>query len=133
MDLNVEFVSMLAQAQRAIGTNGVDRYIGNLGVVAQMKPEVLDKFDADRWADHYADMLGVDPRMIVASDQVAMVRQKRAEAQAAQAQMQMMQQAGGVAKDLGNAPTGRDSNMLTDMMNQFSGYNSPSPLDVANK
>ena len=133
MDLNVEFVSMLAQAQRAIGTNGVDRYIGNLGVVAQMKPEVLDKFDADRWADHYGDMLGVDPRMIVASDQVAMVRQKRAEAQAAQAQMQMMQQGAGVAKDLGATPTGKDKNAMMDMMNQFSGYNSPSPLDVASK
>ena len=40
MDLNVEFVSMLAQAQRAIGTNSVDRFVGNLGAIAQMKPDV---------------------------------------------------------------------------------------------
>ena len=133
MDLNVEFVSMLAQAQRAIGTNGVDRFIGNLGVVAQMKPEVLDKFDGDRWADHYSEMLGVDPRMIVAGDEVALLRNKRAEAETAQAQMQMAQQAGGIAKDLGQTPTGQDKNAMMDVMNQFSGYNSPSPLDVAAK
>ncbi|MHB1371260.1 MAG: portal protein, partial [Pseudomonadaceae bacterium] len=34
MELNVEFVSMLAQAQRAIATNSVDRFVGNLGAVA---------------------------------------------------------------------------------------------------
>jgi hypothetical protein len=31
MPLNVEFVSMLAQAQKAIGTNSIDRFVGNLG------------------------------------------------------------------------------------------------------
>ena len=60
---NVEFVSMLAQAQRAIGTNSIDRYVNNMGMVAQMKPDVLDKFDSDVWADSYADMLGVDPKL----------------------------------------------------------------------
>ena len=40
--LNIKFVSMLAQAQRAIGTNSIDRYVGSLGAVAQFKPDVLD-------------------------------------------------------------------------------------------
>ena len=68
MDINVEFVSMLAQAQRAVGTNSIDRFVGNLGMVAQMKPEVLDRFDADQYAEIYGDMLGVDPRLIVADE-----------------------------------------------------------------
>ena len=37
MELNVEFVSMLAQAQRAVATNSVDRFVGNLGAVAQFR------------------------------------------------------------------------------------------------
>ena len=130
MDLNVEFVSMLAQAQRAIGTNSVDRFVGNLGVVAQMKPDVLDKFDSDQWADSYGEMLGVDPKLIVASKNVAMVRQKRAEAEAAQAQAAQLEQQSKTAKNLAGAPTGQDKNALMDMMNQFSGYNSPSPLEL---
>ena len=80
MELNVEFVSMLAQAQRAIATNSVDRFVGNLGAMAGIKPEVLDKFDADRWADAYADMLGIDPELIVPGEQVALIRKQRAEA-----------------------------------------------------
>jgi hypothetical protein len=131
MDLSVEFVSMLAQAQRAIGTNGVDRFVGNLGMVAQYKPEVLDKFDGDQWVDAYSDMLGVDPRMIIASDKVAIVRQKRAEAEAAMAQAAQMKQQSETARNLAAAPTGQGGqNALMDVMNQFSGYNSPSPLEV---
>lgn len=130
MELNVEFVSMLAQAQRAIGTNSIDRYVGNLGVVAQMKPEVLDKFDTDRWADAYADMLGVDPSLVLANEQVARVRQARAKAQEAQAQMAAMQQQAQTAQTLSKAQTGPNNNALMDVMNQFSGYQSPSPLEV---
>ena len=130
MELNVEFVSMLAQAQRAIGTNSIDRFVGNLGAVAQFKPDVLDKFDGDAWADAYSDMLGVDPKMIVASDKVAMVRQERAKAQAAQAQAEAMKTNSETARNLGAAQTGDGSNALMDIMNQFSGYGSPSPVQV---
>lgn len=122
MELNVEFVSMLAQAQRAVATNSIDRYVGNLGQVASIKPEVLDKFDADKWADEYADMLGVDPELIVPSQQVALIRQQRAQAaQAAQAQQQMAQNAQ-TAKDLAQAQTSQPS-ALTNVMDMFTGYN----------
>lgn len=130
MELNVEFVSMLAQAQRAIGTNSVDRYVANLGMVAQFKPEVLDKFDTDQWADVYADMLGVDPKLIVASDKVAILRLERSKAQAAQAQMESLKNVSETARNLGTVQTGPDSNAAMDIMNQFSGYNSPSPMQV---
>lgn len=121
MDLNVEFVSMLAQAQRAIATNSVDRFVGNLGAVAAIKPEVLDKFDADRWADAYADMLGIDPELIVPGQQVALVRQQRAQAQQAQMQEQLMQQRADTAAKLASADTS-GQNALTDATSAFSGY-----------
>ena len=125
-ELSVEFVSMLAQAQRAIGPNSVDRYVNNLGLVAQMKPDVLDKFDSDAWADGYADMLGVDPKLIVAGQQVAKIRQDRAEQQQAMAQQQAQQQAAENMAKLGR----NDSDNMQDILNQFSGYNSPSPMEV---
>lgn len=121
IDLNVEFVSMLAQAQRAIATNSVDRFVANLGAVAQIKPDVLDKFDADRWADAYADMLGIDPELIVPGEQVALVRQQRAQAQQAAQQAEMMQQGAATVKDLASAKTNEDS-ALTSVMDAFSGY-----------
>lgn len=121
MDLNVEFVSMLAQAQRAIATNGVDRFVSNLGVVAQFKPDVLDKLDADKWADAYADMLGIDPELIVSGEQVTLIRQQRAQQQQAMQQAEMLQQGAGVAKDLAAAKTNEPS-ALTSVMDAFTGY-----------
>lgn len=121
MELNVEFVSMLAQAQRAVATNSIDRFVGNLGAVAQIKPDVLDKFDADKWADAYADMLGVDPEFIVPGDQVALIRQQRAERQAQAEQAAMMNQGADTMQKLSSADTA-GQNGLTDVMKAFSGY-----------
>jgi hypothetical protein len=135
MDLNVEFISMLAQAQRAIGTNSVDRFVGSLGTVAQMKPEVLDKFDSDAWADVYSDSLGVDPKLVLANDQVAIIRQTRAQAQAAQQKLAAAEQASVVARNAGQAQaaagqSGPGSGPGSDVMNMFSGYQSPSGTEV---
>jgi|LakMenEpi02Jun12_1017388.scaffolds.fasta_scaffold00102_14 hypothetical protein len=129
MDLNVEFVSMLAQAQRAIGTNAVDRFVGNLGAIARMKPDILDKFDQDQWADVYADMLGVDPSLIIADKEVAVLRDARNQAMAAKEQAAAMQQTSQSVKNMAQAPTGQQ-NALTDVMNMFSGYGSPSGVEV---
>ncbi len=119
-ELNVEFVSILAQAQRAITTNAIDRFTQNLGVLIQFKPEVADKFNADYWVDYYADALGIDPQLIVSSDQVALIRQQRQEAQQAQAQMNQMQQLSEMSKNLkGQQP---ETATNAEIMNQFAGY-----------
>jgi hypothetical protein len=122
-DLNIELVSMLAQAQRAIATNGVDRFVNNLVALAQSKPEVLDKLNVDYWADTYSDMLGVDPKLLVPEDQVQAIRQQRAQAQAQAQQAAAMEQAAGAANKLGNTPTqGGTSTGLDDAIGMFSGY-----------
>ena len=122
-DLNIDLVSMLAQAQRAIATNGIDRFVGNLGQVAQFKPEVLDNFNADGWCNEYASDLGVSQKLLLPEEVVAQIRQQRAQAQQQQQQAQMMEQAAGAAQKLGTVqtPTG---NAATDVMQMFSGYGS---------
>lgn len=119
-ELNVEFVSILAQAQRAITTNAIDRFTQNLGVLVQFKPEIADKFDSDYWVDYYADALGIDPRLIVSSDQVALVREQRAQAQQQQAQMEQMQKLSVMSKNLAGQTPQTPSN--AEIMNQFAGY-----------
>lgn len=101
-ELNVEFVSVLAQAQRAVATNSIDRYVGNIGQIAAFKPEVLDKFDSDKWADIYGDILGVPPEIIVGDKQVAIVRKQRAQQQAQAVNAQQAQQAADTASKLSN-------------------------------
>lgn len=120
-DLNVEYVSMLAQAQQAVGTNSVDRFVFTLGQVAQLKPDVLDNLDSDYWAESYGDMLGVDPRLIVPSDKVALIRQQRAQAQQQAQQQEQMAQSASAARDVAQI----DPAVAQNVISMFSGYNSP--------
>lgn len=90
MQLTVEYVGTLMQAQKASATNSIDRLVTHLGMIAQAKPDVVDKFDADKSAELYADMLGVPPELIIPGDKVAIIRRQRAEQQ--QAAMQQQQQ-----------------------------------------
>lgn len=129
--LNIEFIGILAQAQKAIATNSVDRFVGAMTQVAQIKPEVLDNFNPDEWASSYSDMMGINPKLLVPTDQVQALRQQRAKAQAAQAQAAAMQQGSQTAKNLAAVPTGPGAqNAAGDMLNQYSGYGSPSPQEV---
>ena len=129
MELDVEFISMLAQAQRAVGTNSIDRFVGNLGMIAGMKPDILDKFDSDKWADKYADMLGIDPELIVPGEEVAQIRSARAEQAQKEEMLAQAQMEADTAAKLGTVKTG-EPNMARDLMNQFSGYGSPAPSEV---
>lgn len=120
-ELEVEFVSAIAQAQQAVGTHSSDRFVMAIGAVAALpgKQDVLDKFDADEWADRYSQQLGVDPHLIVATDQVAVIRKARNDALAAKEQVAAMEQAGNAARSLAAAPTSGEPTALTDL---FQGY-----------
>lgn len=131
-DLNVEFVSMLAQAQRAIGVTGVDRLVNTVGTIAVMQRNAgvevtaMDTLNIDEIIDQYADMLGVAPDMIVATDKLAIIRNQRAQAQQAAAKAAAVNQAADTAAKLGGTPTNpNEPNALTDMISQFSGYGGP--------
>ena len=52
--LKVEYISVMAQAQKAIGTGAIERLAGLVGNMAATKPDDLDKFDADKRDDEYA-------------------------------------------------------------------------------
>ena len=106
MELSIVFVSMLAQAQRTVGLISVDRLVSSIGVVSQIKPEVMDKFNADAWLDDYSSTLGTSPRLINSTDDAMRVRQARAEAQQQQQQLDAAQQAASATKDLGAAGLG---------------------------
>ena len=57
--LTVEFISMLAQAQKAVATGAIERFWQFGMQIAAAKPEAMDRLDADGTMDAYADMTGV--------------------------------------------------------------------------
>lgn len=90
-ELRVEFVSVLAEAQKAIAVGGIERFAGFAGNLAAVYPGAADKIDADQILDEYAAATGVPPAVVRSDDDVAALRQARAEAEAQkQAQAQAM-------------------------------------------
>jgi len=90
--LKVEYISVMAQAQKAIGTGAIERLAGFVGNMAAAKPEVLDKFDADQSVDEYAEMIGVPPRIVVPDDVVQQIREERAQMEQQQMAMEQANQ-----------------------------------------
>ncbi|AIN17098.1 bacteriophage head to tail connecting family protein [Yersinia rochesterensis] len=90
MPLRVEYISVMAQAQKAIGVSSLERFVGFVGNLGAVRPEAFDKLDVDSSIDSYAEMIGVSPTIIVPSEQVQEIRQQRAQ----QAQQQQAMQQG---------------------------------------
>ena len=129
IELQVEFVSTLAQAQKAVAVNSTDRLLGHIGMLVQNTgdPSAMDKFNVDKSIERYADQLGVDPDLIVSSDEVALIRGQRQQAQQAAAQAEQMKAMGETARNLGSVQTGSapQENAASDIIGLFSGYGTP--------
>lgn len=113
--LRVEYISIMAQAQKLVGLAGIERFAGFVGQVAQVDPQVLDKIDRDQMVDEYADITGVPPRIVVPDDKVAEIRAVRAKAQKDAADLAALEQAARAGKTLADTNTG-GKNMLTDLV-----------------
>jgi Asp-tRNA(Asn)/Glu-tRNA(Gln) amidotransferase C subunit len=106
--LDVQFISSLALAQRAAATANIERTAAFVTQFSQIPglESTVDKFDADQAIDEYAAALGAPPKIVRSDDKVQEIRDERAQKQAEAEQMQMMQQAAAMAKDVGGAAAG---------------------------
>ncbi len=104
MQLKVEYISVMAQAQKAIGVSSIERFIGFTSGIGQFSPDAMDKINVDETIDAYAASIGVPPSVVATNEQVAQIREQRAQQQAMAQQMQMAQAAVGGAQALGNTP-----------------------------
>lgn len=102
-DLQVQFLSPLAQAQRAVGASVDDRIQQKVQTMSETHPEAGDYWDADQHLRDYVHKIGGSPKQIREADEVEQIRQARAEMQAAQAQSELMAQQAGAAKDAAQA------------------------------
>jgi hypothetical protein len=120
MELNVEFISVLAQAQRAVAAQGMDRLLANVGQIAAASGNmaVWDKVDTDQAVEDYAEMFGVNPEIVIPDDQVANVRKQRAEAQQAQQSALAAAELPAAAKTASEI----DTQNLEDVMQRLTGY-----------
>ncbi len=108
-ELKVEYISIMAQAQKMVATSGLERFVGFVGNLAAAKPDIADKLDFDQVVDEYSDMLGVPPKIVRPDEEVAKIREGRAQAIAAQQRAEQLQQVAQGAKLLSETDMGNDS------------------------
>lgn len=62
--LKVEYISIMAQAQKLVGAGGQDRFLSTVLPMVELFPEVRHKIDVMQFIDNYGEMYGIDPRAI---------------------------------------------------------------------
>lgn len=107
--LKVEYISVMAQAQKLVGLAGVERFMGFVGQIQAIAPDVTDKVDGDKAADIYGDMCSIPPALIRSDEAVAAIRAQKQQAQQAQNMSDMIQKGAGAAKDLSQADLSSDN------------------------
>lgn len=117
MDLKVEYISILAQAQKMISLSGIERFFGFVGEVSRVLPESLDKVDVDEAIDSYASITGIPPRLVRQTEAANEIREQRAQQQQ---QMQMGQDLAEAAKGAKNLAGAKleDDNALKRLIDQ---------------
>ena len=93
-DIEIEYVSPLAKAQKSTELQSIMRAIEIMGSLANVAP-VFDHINMDKLVRHLADIVGVPQKVLKPQSQLNAERQQ---AQAQQEQMQQMQQLQQVAE-----------------------------------
>ncbi len=115
IEMNIEYVSVMADAQRSQGLEAITDYAAFIGNLMQFNPAVGDKFNWDQAADEYANMRGTPPSVVMSDDDVEGKRAADAEQQAAQANLEMASQGAQAAKTLSETDL-QGQNLLNDML-----------------
>jgi hypothetical protein len=108
-ELEVEYVSVLAQAQRLVNTGAIDRLAQYTGGIAAIWPEARHKFNAVQSIDDYADALGVDPAIVNSDEVVEAMAKAERDAQAAAAAQQQAEQLTNMAKTASDTEVSEDN------------------------
>ena len=108
-ELSIVLISMIAREQRGDEMVAVDRVLGVTGNIVGIDPQIADKVDFDQAIDEYARILGAPPELVRSDDDVAKVREARAQKQAQAEQMAMVQEGAQAAKTLSDVDTSAES------------------------
>lgn len=123
--LRVEYISIMAQAQKLAGIASIERFAGFAQGIAAVNPEALDKIDTDQILDVYGDRLSLQPGIVRSDDKVAEIRQSRAQAQQAAQVAATVQQGAAAMRDLSGADMEGDNALTRLIQNANAGALTP--------
>ena len=102
-EYDIEYDSPLTKMKRVDEISGYMQTVEVIAPLAQMDPTIMDNFDGDEIARIVSEANGIPQRMLRAPEQVAQIRQARAQQQAAQAAIEAAQPVGRAVRDVTEA------------------------------
>lgn len=114
--MNIEFVSMLSQAQQATKAQGIERVFTMAAQMAGVVPGAADNIDVDFAIEDYSALLNNNPKMIRSQAALAAIRKATQEQQQQAQQADIAQKLSAGAKNLSGADVGGGQNALQAMM-----------------
>lgn len=121
VDLKVEFISIMHQAQKLAATGGIERFTNFVAGMSQVKPDVVDKINSDRLVDTYGEIMSVPPEIIKSNEEVEEMRAQRQQAIQRQQQAEQAAQMAQTAKTVSEIPPEGDGNRLDDIQRAVTG------------
>ncbi|MEG2765752.1 MAG: portal protein, partial [Acidaminococcaceae bacterium] len=122
-EIKVDFVSLLAQAQKMVATPSIERTLSFAGSLAGAVPEIMDNLNMDAVLRKHASLNGTPESILRSEDEVTEIRKQRA---AAMEQQKQMEQATAMAQPLKNGveaakllsetPVTNSNNLLGDIL-----------------
>lgn len=107
--LDIEFVSMLALAQKATATGGLERLVALIGNMSAVYPEARDMLNVDALIQKMSELLDNPQNVLRSAEEVAQMRQAQAE------MIQQQQLAAASSQGVQDVKVGADAaNVLAD-------------------
>jgi hypothetical protein len=100
-EMDIEYTGPLARSQKMVEAESMQRWIGGLIPLAQVKPEILDIPDFDAYARELAEVYGVPAKNLKSDSDVDKVRKGREQAMAQQRMAQQAQAEGAGMEAIG--------------------------------
>jgi hypothetical protein len=88
--LEINYTSQIAKAQKESELDAFPKFLGVMGPIIQMKPEIMDNMNQDEFFRHNWSTVGLPEKSLY--DESAVRRSREARAQDMQKQQQMMQE-----------------------------------------
>ncbi len=112
-----EYISLLSQAQKEVGTKQIDGNLSFAMQVSQVWPDVVDVIDIDEAMRVRGDITGLPSKIVRTEDEIRKIRQTKQEQLQKEQQAQELMAAVQGAQALGKTPTDPGQpNALTDLM-----------------
>jgi hypothetical protein len=109
-DLKVEYISIMAQAQKSIALAGIERHTQFvLQLVAAQVPGASEKTNWDEVIEEHGEAAGVTSKIIRSDDEVAAIREQQMQAQQQAAQAEMIERGAVAAKNLSQTSMSEDN------------------------